>query len=274
MADKVFIVGAGQKGKELLHVLKDDNSIEVAGFLDNNEKLIGSYIYDIIVQKPYNAGVLGCIYIIAVDSMEYQKELSAQLSETGIKKENIIIYNHYGAYEYLSTLDEKYYEDEVQEMYYEKFGKKIDWKNLRTYNEKIQWIKLHGVTPLMTRLTDKYAVREWVREQIGEKYLVPLIGVWDSFDNIDIEKLPNRFALKCTHGCMWNEIVRDKKIWDAAQAKKKFDQWMKLNFAFKGALQMQRNILRMQMEIFMTINFGAITEKWNLLCSYQNGQMD
>lgn len=238
-ADKVFLVGAGTVGREILGILKDAGSVNISAVFDNNESLIESHIENIVVKKPYHAEGDRCIYLITVDRKRQQRELLAQLLTLGIQEKDIIIYNHYSRYNYLCTLEEKYYEEEVQEMYYEKLGKRLDWNYLSTYNEKIQWIKIHGITPMMTKLTDKYAVREWVKVKIGEKYLIPLIGVWDKFDDIDVEVLPERFALKCTHGCAWNEIVRDKRIWDIAEAKKKFERWMGINFAFKGALQMQ-----------------------------------
>lgn len=131
------------------------------------------------------------------------------------------------------------YEDALKNWYQSVTGKTLDLNNPQTYNEKIQWIKLHGVTPLMTKLTDKYAVREWVKEKIGEEYLVSLLGVWESFDDIDIDALPDKFVLKCNHGCTWNEIVQNKIEWNAELAKKKFDRWMITNFAFRGGLQLQ-----------------------------------
>lgn len=131
------------------------------------------------------------------------------------------------------------YEQSIINWYNKETGTLLDLNNPQTFNEKIQWIKLHGVTPLMTRLTDKYLVREWIKEQIGEEYLVPLLGVWDSFDEIDIASLPNQFVLKCNHGCGWNEIVKDKAVWNVEEAKKKFDKWIHINYAFVGGLQLQ-----------------------------------
>lgn len=102
-----------------------------------------------------------------------------------------------------------------------------------TFNEKIQWLKLYDSTPIKTRLADKLLVRDWVREKIGDKYLIPLLGVYDRFEDIDFSKLPKRFVIKCNHGSGWNIIVRDKTKLDLADVKKKLDYWMNLNFAFK-----------------------------------------
>ncbi len=142
-------------------------------------------------------------------------------------------------YHYNAHLSMNQYETALKEWYQNVTGFKLDLEKPMSYNEKIQWIKLHGITPIMVKLTDKYEVRRWVKNKIGEEYLIPLLGVWNNFEEIKIDMLPNEFALKCTHGCAWNEIVKDKKKWDSKAAKKKFDKWMKINYAFRGGLQLQ-----------------------------------
>ena len=87
-------------------------------------------------------------------------------------------------------------------------------------------------------MADKYLVRDWVKEKIGEEYLIPLLGVWDTFDDIDFDKLPNQFVLKANHGSGWNIIVRDKNVFDKEEAKRKFNNWMSSNFAFRFSLQL------------------------------------
>ena len=69
---------------------------------------------------------------------------------------------------------------------------KLNLENPRTFNEKLQWIKLYNHDPLMTKCADKYLVREYIKETIGEEYLIPLIGVWDRVEDIDFDKLPNQ----------------------------------------------------------------------------------
>ena len=80
-----------------------------------------------------------------------------------------------------------------------KMGYKLNWKNPRTLNEKLQWLKFYNKNPQYTEMVDKYGVREYVKRTIGEEYLIPLLGVWDKFDDIDFDKLPKEFVLKCTH---------------------------------------------------------------------------
>ena len=123
-------------------------------------------------------------------------------------------------------------------LYRQKTGSKLHLENPQTFNEKIQWLKLYDSTPQKTRLADKYLVREWIKEKIGEEYLVPLLGVWDRFDDIDFSKLPDKFVLKCNHGSGWNYIVQDKERFDKTDAKQKFDKWMSMNYAFCAGLEL------------------------------------
>ena len=123
-------------------------------------------------------------------------------------------------------------------------GLKVDLDHPTTFIEKLQWMKIYDATELKTRLADKYAGRDWIKEQIGEKYLIPLLGVWDSFDEIPFDELPQSFVLKCNHGSQMNLIVPDKSSLDIPEAKRKFDAWMKTNFAFCFGLEMQYSAIK------------------------------
>ena len=137
-------------------------------------------------------------------------------------------------YEYYSRLNPEQYQREIELWYRKRTGKILDLKDPKTFNEKIQWMKLNDSTPLKTQLADKYLVRDWVKEKIGEEYLIPLLGVWDSFDEIDFDALPNQFVLKANHGSGWNIVVKDKATFNKADAKNKFDKWLRTNYAFVG----------------------------------------
>ena len=141
-------------------------------------------------------------------------------------------------YAYYSTLPPEKFPEELKLWYKRVMKEELDLDNPKTYNEKIQWMKLYDSTPLKTRLADKYLVRDWVKKKIGEEYLIPLLGVWESFDEIDFDKLPNQFVLKANHGCGWNIIVKDKSTFDKEEARKQFDVWMHTNFAFKWGLEL------------------------------------
>ncbi|MBO5833348.1 MAG: glycosyltransferase [Alphaproteobacteria bacterium] len=134
------------------------------------------------------------------------------------------------------------YEIYLKQWYREKTGQELNITNPKTYNEKIQWLKLFDATPIKTQLADKYLVRDWVAEKIGEQYLIPLLGVYDCFEDIDFDKLPSQFVIKCNHGSGYNIIVTDKSKMDFVTVKAKLDKWMAENFAFKGCELHYRDI--------------------------------
>lgn len=108
-----------------------------------------------------------------------------------------------------------------------------DLKHPTTYNEKLQWLKLHDRQPLYTQLVDKYEVRRFVEERIGGEYLVPLAGgPWNSFDEIDFDALPERFVLKCTHDSGGLVICRDKRTLDREKARRRISQSLGQNFYY------------------------------------------
>ena len=129
--------------------------------------------------------------------------------------------------------------DELCRLFYCGTGRKLDLSDPRTFDEKMQWLKLYGGSPLRTRLIDKVEARKWVADRVGEKYVVPLLGVWNCFDDIDFEALPERFALKCNHGAGYNIIVHDKSKLNLADAKRKVDAWMSENYAYGHMMELQ-----------------------------------
>ena len=117
-------------------------------------------------------------------------------------------------------------------------GEEADLLNPKTYCQKIQWMKLYDSTPRKTLLADKYLVRDHVANTIGEKYLTKLYGVWDSFGEIDFDKLPDRFVLKTNHGCGYNLLVPNKAELDKEDARKKFEKWMNTDFSYVYGYEM------------------------------------
>ena len=125
----------------------------------------------------------------------------------------------------------QFYPAVLAQDYQQRMGRHLDFNNLTTFTEKLQWIKIFDATPIKSRLADKYLVRNWVADKIGEKYLIPLLGVWDDFDDIDFDELPDQFVLKCNHGSGMNIIVRDKKSFDKLNAREKLNSWLAFDFA-------------------------------------------
>lgn len=110
-----------------------------------------------------------------------------------------------------------------------KMGYWINWKNPQTFSEKLQWLKLYDRKPIYTTMVDKYAVKKYVSDLIGEEYIIPTLGVWDSFDEIDFSSLPQQFVLKTTHGGGGGGVVicKDKSTFNLKEAKKKIETSMR-----------------------------------------------
>lgn len=99
----------------------------------------------------------------------------------------------------------------------------------KTFNEKLQWLKLNDRKPIYTQMADKYGVREYIKDRIGEEYLVPIYGCWDSVEEIPFEELPDKFVLKCTHDSGSVIICQDKSNFDIVDAKKRLNKRLKKN---------------------------------------------
>lgn len=110
-----------------------------------------------------------------------------------------------------------------------RMGYKLDLKNPKTFSEKLQWLKLYNRKPEYTAMVDKYEAKKYVANIIGEEYIIPTLGVWDRFEDIDFDKLPNQFVLKTTHGGGNTGVVicADKATFDINAAKEKLNRSLK-----------------------------------------------
>lgn len=112
---------------------------------------------------------------------------------------------------------------------------KLNLKNPTRYTEKLQYLRLfvYPKDPLVIKAASRDGAREFLKEKGYENILIPIYGIYDKFEDIDFDKLPDQFVMKCTHACAFNEIVRDKSKFDKASSKKKFDKWLKTNYGNK-----------------------------------------
>lgn len=127
-------------------------------------------------------------------------------------------------------------------VYYLRTGRHLNLDHPKTFNEKIQWLKLHNTSEECTRSVDKYEVRQLIAEKIGEEYLIPMLGCWESFDEIDFDKFPDQFVLKCTHDSGSVVICRDKSTFNKEAAKAKLEAAMKHNFFWTGREYPYKNV--------------------------------
>lgn len=126
--------------------------------------------------------------------------------------------------------DERY----IRIAYFLKFKKRLNLKKPQTLSEKIQWLKLYDRKPLYNLLVDKYLVKDYISNQIGAEYVIPTLGVWDNFDDISFDNLPEQFVLKCNHDSGGIAICTDKKSFDKEKARKVIEKHLKRNYFWHG----------------------------------------
>lgn len=122
------------------------------------------------------------------------------------------------------------------------FHKKLNLKSPTTYNEKLQWLKLYNRKKIYTQMVDKYEVKKYVANIIGEEYIIPTLGVYDKFDDIDFQKLPKQFVIKCTHDSGGLVICKDKDSFNYEQAKIKINKSLKNNYFYSGREWPYKNV--------------------------------
>ena len=132
----------------------------------------------------------------------------------------------------------------LSKYYKERTGKSLNIKNPKTFSEKIQWLKMNYHNPLITICSDKYLVRDYIKEKIGNEYLIPQLGVWDKPEDIDFDRLPTQFVLKVNWGSGQNIIVTDKSKLDIKEAKEKLSNWLlpQQNNYYRGIEWAYKNI--------------------------------
>lgn len=167
-----------------------------------------------------------------------------------------IVNNDHGLYKHIS--DEKV----LKRLFKARVGKELNLDNPCTFNEKLQWLKLYDRNSEYTAMVDKYAVKNWVANRIGEEYIIPTFGVWECFDEIDFNDLPNQFVLKCTHDSGGLVIVKDKGKLDKKYAKQKIEKCLKRNYYWLGREWPYKNVPpRIIAEKYMSNSSAGMSKK-------------
>lgn len=153
--------------------------------------------------------------------------------------------------------DEKY----LKMNYYILMRKKLNLNNPETFNEKLQWLKLHDRRDIYNVMVDKYEVKNYVANIIGEEYIIPTLGIYNSFDEIDFNKMPNQFVIKCTHDSGGLIIVKDKSEFNIKSAKKKLEKCLKNNYYYNGREWPYKNVKpRIIIEKYMSNNENELED--------------
>ena len=151
--------------------------------------------------------------------------------------------------------------------YFSGMAKFPNLKEPQTYNEKLQWLKLNDIHPEYAKLVDKYTAKEYVRRIIGDEYLIPTLGIWERFEEIDFEMLPNRFVLKTTHDSGGVVVVPDKTNLDKKKAKKKLEKSLRNNYFLQHREYPYKTIKpRIIAEQFITDECGEELKDYKFFC--------
>ncbi len=236
---KIIIYGAGGIGRLVIEpYLNKENEYELLCFAvsdmkGNSESVCGIPVFEIsqLLEHKEDAVVL-----IGV-SEKFRQEVVDTLERYGFKNIQFPVYAVKDYFDY-SRLQECQYKDEISKWYMVRTGQRFDWNNLTTYNEKLQWLKLYDCIEEKRMLSDRYQVRLYVEEKIGEQYLIPLYGCWDSFEQVNFNILPRQFVLKCTHGLKWSIVVEDRELLDIPKVKEQLESWMMLDYAYISGFSM------------------------------------
>ena len=189
-----------------------------------------------------------------------------------IKRNIINIYKKYFSVEhpYTYILSDKSF---IKKFYKKRMGKKINLSNPKTFTEKQNWLKLYDRNPIYTVTADKYLVRDFVKEKIGEEYLVPLLGVWNNVDEIDFSALSDEFVLKCNHN---SDVIifkdgiftaKDKSILTETEARKKLKEQLKQDYYKSKREWSYKNISRRIIcEKYMENHNGKDSIEYKVFC--------
>lgn len=153
--------------------------------------------------------------------------------------------------------DERY----LKILFWLEMGKSLNLENPKMFQEKLQWLKLHDRKPEYTKMVDKYEAKKYVASIIGEEYIIPTLGVWNSFDEIDFSKLPDKFVLKCTHDSGRVVICKDKSQFNIVQARRRINKAMRTNFYLRGREWAYKNVRpRIIAEKYMEDSSGELKD--------------
>ena len=163
----------------------------------------------------------------------------------------------------LITNDELY----IRIEYFLYMGRRLNLNPPTTFNEKLQWLKLHDRNPTYTQMVDKYEVKKNISNILGEEYVIPTLGVWDSFDDVNFEELPDQFVLKCTHDSGGIVICKDKSSFDINKAKKTLNKFLRRQYYYEHREYPYKNIKpRIIAEKYMVDESGTELKDYKFFC--------
>lgn len=227
LKSKVYIFGLTRNGILLAHYLRMNTDVMIC-FVDNDaHKRVQPFFMNtpcVSVREIESKARI----IISNKSEDDSKSIYNQLIQAG--NYDIVYLDHNVIEKYAMSMNDAEY---LKCIWYYKMGYELDLDCPKTFNEKLQWLKLKDHDPEYTRMVDKYEVKKYVSEAIGAEYVIPTIGIWDSVDDINFSELPDRFVLKCTHDSGSVVLCRDIDSFDVATAKKRLETACLTNYFYQ-----------------------------------------
>ncbi len=222
---EVIVFGAGKCGVSLIRLLKHYD-YKVRACFDNDENKSGVFLWNSVPTMTPEMIDSKITVVICFYKTEIYQIIKKQCEALGYKY--VVEISPEDLYREINSLPDKEYLEIIGK---ERTGEYLDLDNPKSFNEKLQWLKLYDHNPLYHVLVDKYEVKKYIRESIGEKYVIPTLGVWDKFEEIDFSSLPDEFVLKCTHDSGSIELIRRKSGIDIERLKNKFDVCLKRDYS-------------------------------------------
>lgn len=223
--ENIVIFGITLEGLILASVVK--NSLNKVIFFDNDTKWWNKEVLDGIECIAPKKMEQSYSYVISVKTEINRNAINNQLLNLFVLSKDIFYIDYSEIKDLINSISDQ---DHIECLWTYYMHYHLDLSNPRTYNEKLQWLKLHDRNQLYTKMVDKYEVKKIVSDMIGEEYVIPLLGKWDCFEKIDFEKLPNEFVLKTTHDSGGVVVCKDKRTFDFDYARKVLNNHLNVDY--------------------------------------------
>lgn len=241
MAENIVLIGVST-GTDVQAFLCE-NGMTASEYFDNSDLYVGSNVNGIKVVKPYKVLNLNTLYIISSRNEKSKKELTEQLTALEIDVDDIVYVPIYdNRKEKLANMTDEAILSELSNIYTERIGKIPNFDNPLTYTEKMNANKINMCNGKCTLLSDKYLVKDYIKKEIGEQYVVPLLGVWDNAEEINYDELPDQFVLKINNASGRNIIVKNKAEINIQEVNKRLNDWLDGSHVYLGYELQYKNI--------------------------------
>lgn len=242
---EISIFGTGKLGTGEAYELLLTAGIRVDFFLDNNIEPNRKIVDGICTKSiDYLYSNSKDIYVFVCMGKKSQKEVIQQLNEHNIEFyyliDSEVILQIIASIEFANEDIKKKYElfcDSelfLRKRFKTKVGYELDLEKPKTFNQKLQWLKLYNCNPLYTELVDKYQFKQYITAHFGHEYVFDTLGIWDNYDDIDFDKLPSKFVLKCTHDSGSVVLIDDKNEINHDNNRMFFKNKLNINYYWAG----------------------------------------